>query len=152
MARRKNPLQPVVGVSLLGGKALQEALHGMREDVQGTYLLHAVQRGGEITRNVAEQLAPRSEGGSHGNAPGYLASKVVMVDTAAEPTFAQVGVGVDRAAFYGWFQELGTVHQPAQPFLRPASDETEDDVVDQVAETLSALIDSELNKLLQETP
>lgn len=29
-------------------------------------------------------------------------------------------VGVLRKAFWGWFQELGTAHMAAHPFLRPA--------------------------------
>lgn len=29
-------------------------------------------------------------------------------------------IGVGRKPYWAWFQELGTVHHPAHPFLRPA--------------------------------
>jgi HK97 gp10 family phage protein len=35
-----------------------------------------------------------------------------------------VAVGPSKAGFYGIFQEFGTVHHGAQPFARPAFDQT----------------------------
>lgn len=148
MARRRRSV-PKTGFLVEGGEELKEALNALGEHASGTYLLHAVRRGGEITRDVAEQLAPRSATGSKGRAPGHLAANITMVDETATPTLAEVSVGTERTAFYGFFQEAGTRYHPAQPFLRPAADETQESVVEQIRETLEALIASELNTILK---
>ena len=142
--RAARKLGKVQGVALEGGEELQESLAKLEEHVTGTFLLAAVRRGAEIPRSVAEQLAPWSAAGSHGREAGFLADNVLMEDTVTEPTYAEEAVGVHMNAFYGRFQELGTVYQSAQPFLRPAFDETKDDIVDQVGETLRALIESSI--------
>ena len=43
---------------------------------------------------------------------------------------AEIDVGIWKRAFYGLFQERGTLHFPARPFLRPALDENVDKVVE----------------------
>ena len=128
-------------VDLEGVEDLERSLARLTEDVGGVHLRAAVLSGAEIVADVASQLAPRSEDGSHGHKPGFLADNI-----KAEQQFtrrqdkAEAHVGMDKEAWYGQLQETGTVHQPAQPFLRPALDETKDDVVDQVADELRARI------------
>jgi len=54
---------------------------------------------------------------------------------------AFIHVGATKEAFYGpQFQERGTVYHPAQPFLRPAIDETKGDVGDEIRDQLRARI------------
>jgi len=45
-------------------------------------------------------------------------------------TFAEVFVGVGSRITYALSQEFGTVHSPAQPFMRPAFDDNQQEVVD----------------------
>lgn len=59
-----------------------------------------------------------------GRLPGYLRASIrraVKKEPDANGSMT-VGVGASRAAFYWMFQEFGTRHQPARPFLRPAFD------------------------------
>ncbi|MEQ1573636.1 MAG: HK97-gp10 family putative phage morphogenesis protein [Vicinamibacterales bacterium] len=117
-------------VRLEGVEDLVAGLKRVDADTKGRVLRVAVQDGAEITRGVASQLAPRSEDGSRGNPPGFLAANIVAeLQWTRTQDRAEVHVGMRKAAFYGHFQETGTIHEPAQPFLRPALDATADDVV-----------------------
>lgn len=120
-----------------GMEDLEAAIRKLGEDVQGEALRDACAAGAEITRSVASQLAPRSQDGSHGRAPGFLADNIIaQVKWTRTQNTADIDVGVSKEAWYGILQEIGTSYAPAQPFLRPALDETKDSVVEAVAEHL----------------
>lgn len=70
----------------------------------------------QVSRS-ASSLAPRSADGSHGHAPGFLASAIRWKAGRLSAV-----VGILRAAFYWRFVEYGTRKMAAQPFLRPAAD------------------------------
>lgn len=59
---------------------------------------------------------------------------------------AQAGVYVRAPAFHWRFLELGTVHQPAHPFIRPAFDAGEGAIGDAIADRLSSAIDEALTR------
>ena len=65
------------------------------------------------------------------------ASLLPQVDAPDDDLTAYVGVG----ASYAVYQELGTVHSPAQPFLTPAAE--------QAKQTLDAVMDAIAQKLGQ---
>lgn len=124
-------------VDLEGLEDLEAALGKLKEDVRGRQLREAAKAGAEITRDLAAQLAPRSADGSHGRPPGFLSRNIkVEVQWTRTQDKADVFVGMHKDAFYGWFQETGTIYDPAQPFLRPALDATKDDVVDEIGDYL----------------
>lgn len=136
MARRRNR------VDLEGVEDLQAAIKKLSENMQGEILRDAVMAGAEIVADTASQLAPRSADGSHGHEPGFLSKNIraERVWTRTQDT-ADAHVGLDKEAWYGRLQETGTVFQPAQPFLRPAFDETKNSVVDEIAARLRARIE-----------
>jgi len=73
-----------------------------------------VQRMDRATTYVAEI--------AQANAPvwrGVLKSNVMHSVTAKGNTIIGI-VGVKKEAYWAWFQEMGTMHHAAQPFLRPA--------------------------------
>lgn len=123
--------------NLEGVEDLEAAIRELSEDVQGEALRAAVDAGAEIVRDVAGQLAPKSADGSHGHEPGWLADHIGKERqwTKTQDT-ATTHVGPTKEAWYGRFPELGTIYEPAQPFLRPAFDETKNDVIDEVAKQL----------------
>ena len=124
-----------------GVEDLQAALKRLGEDTQGRHLRDAAAAGAEITRSVASQLAPRSEDGAHGNPPGFLAEHIeAEVKWTRTQDKAEVHVGMHKDAWYGRLQETGTQFHPAQPFLRPALDETKGDVVDEIRDQLRGRI------------
>ena len=50
---------------------------------------------------------------------------------------AQAIIGFQRDQFYGAFLELGTSHQSAKPFLRPALDESQDKILQAFADAIN---------------
>lgn len=123
---------------LEGMEDLEAAIRQVSEDIQGVALRNAVDGGAEIVRDVASQLAPQSASGSHGREPGFLSKNILKEKqwTRTQDTAVSF-VGMEKEkAWYGRFAELGTTYQPAQPFLRPALDETKNDVVKEIAERL----------------
>lgn len=83
----------------------------------------------EPMRVRAGELAPRSAGSGP-----HLADNIVAAETAfgsngnvsRNPDVIAIAIGPSHQPndmFYGQFQEFGTAHHPAQPFLRPAFDQ-----------------------------
>lgn len=65
--------------------------------------------------------------------PGWLAGSI-------EADVDEEGIAfVDVGAFYGVFQEFGTEHQRAHPFLRPAMEADEDTAVRLIAKELGKI-------------
>ena len=114
-------------VRLEGGDELLRKLRLLEGAVRGAALKDAAQGGADIVRDRAAQLAPRGR-------TGKLAARMETEVVRSEPDHAEVAIG--PTAFHGLFQELGTPHQPAQPFLRPALDGTEGAVVAKVGAKL----------------
>jgi HK97 gp10 family phage protein len=46
-------------------------------------------------------------------------------------------VGPDKGGYYGTFQEFGTRFQSAQPFVRPAFEDTQGEVIDKFGQVLA---------------
>lgn len=134
-----------VWVKLAGEEHLLAALREMDAVMSGTYLLAAVERGAEIPRQVASDLAPRVQPENvrdPDNTPEKLAASIKMETVASDSHRAEVAVGT--RAPQGLWNEVGTVNMGAQPFLRPAFDETKDSVIDQIGETLQRLIETSI--------
>lgn len=70
---------------------------------------------GDAVAQVAAALAPKDTGAG-------AASIHAEVSSDGESVYADVSW--DRDHFYMGFKETGTEHEPAQPFLRPALDQT----------------------------
>lgn len=87
--------------------------------IQKAALLEAA----EPMRVRMSELAPHEPG-----APDLRAAMVISPVRASSrsdvirETETAVAVGPSRDAYYGLFQEFGTVHHGAQPFARPAFD------------------------------
>lgn len=60
---------------------------------------------------------------------------------------AVVEVGPTNKAFYGTFQEFGTAHHAAQPFMRPTFDRMGNYLIDMVATTLREEIDKAVARI-----
>ena len=87
--------------------------------------------GGEIFRDRAASLAPVAPG-----APD-LAKNIGMSRTMpTDRDGAGIAVGPTTGFFYGFFQEYGTVHHGAQPFMRPAFDSETSKVLATIAASL----------------
>lgn len=74
--------------------------------------------GAAVLREAMEQRAPVRSGQLRDN----IDIGKVEIEKEARVT---VPVGPNKKAFYGLFQEKGTPHHAAQPFMRPAADESQ---------------------------
>lgn len=119
---------PKAVVKIDGAGVLARRLREMDDEVSGAHLATAVVDGSRILQQVAGELAPRRTGVLAGNIDGAAIS--------IRPRKAVVHVGPTEDAFHGVFQELGTAYHSAQPFLRPAFDETKDTVVREIRDKL----------------
>lgn len=99
---------------------LREIMRRLKVDT-GEALGPAAMAGAEVIRAAAEKKAPRDT--------GFLAESIV-----AEQEGPEVLIGPQ--APYGLYVEMGTSKTPAQPFLRPALDESGEAALEAMAEEL----------------
>lgn len=126
MARNRKLFRPKLVVE--GMDTLAMKLARLQREISGNLLRETVL---EASEPVAEDVSA--------NAPmltGNLSENIETEVTIENRTKAQVAIGPGKSAFYGMFQELGTVHMPAQPFLRPAFDANKDQVIEDVGDIL----------------
>jgi HK97 gp10 family phage protein len=125
-----------VSVTLQGSADLMKRLRELPEAVGVTVQRNALIAGAEPMRAHAAALAPRD---SQSSGP-HLADNIVIgvqskrklktagFSAAEEDVFGagpvvEVGPALQPSDhFYGYFQEYGTIHHAAQPFMRPAFD------------------------------
>lgn len=103
-----------------GGAELAKAFEQLTARVSKRTLRESLEEAAEPMRRNMSSLAPRAPG-----APD-LADNIVIATARTKSVegnqSAAVAVGPAKEFFYGFFQEFGTVHHPAQPFMRPAFD------------------------------
>jgi HK97 gp10 family phage protein len=116
-----------------GLRELLEQFRALDRTMQRATLIKAARAGGEIVREAAERKAPRMTG----NLAGSLKVRAV----ASESDIHQGTVDVFPGEFYGGFQERGTKHHKAQPFLAPAFDENEERISEAIAQVIAEAID-----------
>lgn len=113
---------------LEGEPELIRALERLTEAIGGAGLLAAADAGAERLAAGMERRAPYRT--------GRLAMNIENETLTSTARRAEKGVGPGRKAFHGMFQELGTAHHAAQPFMRPEFDESQEEVIGIVRESL----------------
>src|SRR5262245_52163753 len=102
---------------------------------QKKILSKALREGSILIQEEAEHRAPVET--------GRLAASMMTTITEATATEAIAKIGPSRKGFYGSFNELGTAHQPAKPFLRPAYDAKIDEALAVIGYFLAKGIENE---------
>lgn len=101
---------------------------------QRSVLRQAAKRAAKPVVEEAKRRAP-VDSSNEGDLAGSIGSKS---RTRKGEIIIDVSYGKDE--FWGLYQELGTAHHAAQPFLRPALDNNEQEVVDAFAGELAKVI------------
>lgn len=117
-------------VSLHGDVELLDALKDI-EGLSGKELEPIIKQALEKVEEGARARAPRDQG----DLAGSIRSVVVEVEEGS----ITGEVGSDRA--YSGFVELGTRHQPAQPYIRPTVDVMEAQLEQEIAKEVEKLLD-----------
>ncbi len=108
-----------VSVAWSGGRELDRALRSLPARVSRRVLLEALRDSAEIPRSAMARKAPVGP-----KAPHIKDRIVVSNSRGVDAQEAAVAIGPEKGSYYGSFQELGTAHHAAQPFVRPGLDES----------------------------
>lgn len=121
-------------LALAPGSDLAGRLNALPGALSQTLLTAALKASAEPMRDRMAEQAPRAEHEINrpARAPGHLADHIVISatrkvdgETLGEGQ-AAVAIGPAGAYWWGIFSELGTRHESARPFVRPAYDTTQD--------------------------
>lgn len=102
-------------LKFVGGPELIKAMEGLTARVSKNVLRDALETAAEPMRRDISRKAPHEPG-----APDLRAN--IVIGKARDKGAVAVAVGPAQGYFYGFYQEYGTVHHGAQPFMRPAFD------------------------------
>ena len=116
---------------------LEDNFDAVRNAVTGEMLMDAAEAGGFVVEGHAKIKAGSGRPGLIMRT-GALVNSIIVDKIKKSKTFAQVGIGTNLV--YARIHELGgiiknafgrgiIVHMPARPYLRPAMDENEKDIV-----------------------
>jgi len=113
-----------VTVKLSGFEELEQTLRDGTKKMAVKFLRGAEKSAGKIWQEAIANRAPVDT--------GHLAEsiKIKTEVKSGDNGSMTMKVGPDQSAFYGVFQEFGTKDQPARPFMRPAFEETKDEVLE----------------------
>lgn len=92
-----------------------------------------------------EYAAVLRGGGSKEEARAAL--RTARREAAGQGSFAEMHVGPDYRQFHGTLQEFGTSHSKAQPFMRPAWDEKQDEALGIIKRDLGSEIMKAANRV-----
>lgn len=123
-----------VTVDFVGGKALDQALSQFDERKRRTIMRKALDAGGQIMAKSMREKAPVDTGGLRESID--VSGKLSRTVAAVHPKKAEIEryVGPDNRPS-AIMQEFGTESQHAQPFVRPAFDETGESVLKRIGDT-----------------
>ena len=153
-------------IKVEGLKELEDALLELPKSVQGNVLKRAAVAAAADFADHASRLAPKDTGELKTEIkvakpkiinPGTAAFASAMKEGASRAEAAAAAraanraaggkgravitsVGPTRAAFYGLFQEFGTAHHAAQPYMRPAWDALKHSMLDTMIDVLRTKI------------
>jgi HK97 gp10 family phage protein len=157
-----------------GLKELENALLELPKATQGNVLKRAAVAAAADFADHASQLAPRGATRKLSTEIKVQKPKIINPGTAAFAAAMKEGatraeaaaaaraanqaaggkgrsvitsVGPTRAAFYGLFQEFGTAHHAAKPFMRPTWDALKGSMLETIATTLREEIDKSVKRL-----
>lgn len=136
-------------VEIKGARELDELLKQLPDRVAKQVLAGALMSGGQVIRAEIQRRAPvrhdagakKIGKGAKGRLPGFLRASIARRRIRRGSAALTIGVGPLRSAFYAMFQEFGTRHQPARPFMRPAFDAKAGEALQKIGEALGRGID-----------
>ena len=124
-----------IGLRIQGGDELAKNLLSLSSRLSTSIMNQALTEGGGVVQKRASELAPRDPG-----APDLADNIGISPIRKTEERGGGVAIGPTRSFYYGKFLEFGTAKMGAQPFMRPAFDETQRQVLNVVGSALWAAL------------
>jgi HK97 gp10 family phage protein len=140
-----------VTVKIEGLQEVEEALSQAGPKLARAAMRKALKRGGDVFLARAKQRAPILKKATPQRQPGELRdaiTEVVKLTPKQEAGRARIGLKHDPAkgnqspGVYGLFVEFGSVHNTAQPYMRPAYDSARQEAADVFAEEIRRGVES----------
>lgn len=119
---------PTITMSVRGGEQLRRNLARLAGAERRQAQRDGLEAGARIVETYAKIAAPVDT--------GFLRSSITVDEVT--PMEAIIGPHTD----YAEHVEFGTSRMEAQPYMRPALDEHENEIVDAVAATVAAFVES----------
>lgn len=107
----------MINLEFEGGAELAANLRTLSTRLSRRIVTEALREAAEPMRKQMSRMAPHEPG-----KPDLRDAMSISRAMGADSQEVAVAVGPTRSGFYGSFQELGTKHHAAQPFLRPSFD------------------------------
>lgn len=137
------------GMTFSGGAEIAANLALLTDKLRKRVLRRAAVAGASIVKKRAKEIAISKGVFDTGATVRNIAGKV---ERSNDPDYVQINIGVRHGKpkkgakkqddpFYWHFSEFGTSKQAARPFIRPAFEESKEQVLEVVAETLRAGIE-----------
>jgi HK97 gp10 family phage protein len=137
-----------------GGKELFAALSTLPKNLERTVERGALREAGKMVRDRAKQLCPvgTMEGMSFGWAlsmvkrvPGALRNSIKMLPGRRRKNQISVVVGTSQGWFtgpeyYGGFVEFGTYKWKGKPFVRPAFDSQQENIINKITNGINTAL------------
>lgn len=127
-----------VSITVTGIEELKAAINALPQATGKAVIRRILKKHAQTIAARARQLVPVKSG----RLARSLRVTIVPGETASE-----IAAFVGTRVFYGRFQEFGTQHQPPHAFLRPALDETKQQVLDGIRADLWAEIKKAVERL-----
>lgn len=112
-----------ISMRFAGGEQLARVYDRLPAAVSRRWQLEALRKAAEPLRAEMEVRAPRGPSRAGRRFPTHLKDSMAIMtvrrSTENDPT---VAVGPGKDAFWGFFQEYGTIRHGAQPFAGPSFD------------------------------
>lgn len=121
----------------VGGTELLKAMEGLTKRVSNNILKKALIEAAEPLRKDISRRAPYEPG-----PPDLRENILVFPNTKilVEKSDASVAVGPSSGFPYAFYQEYGTVHHAAKPFMRPAWDAGKQRAIGDIARAMWSIL------------
>jgi HK97 gp10 family phage protein len=143
-----------VQIQVRGLKEIEVALKALGVAAANRIARSALNRSANPVVKRAKELAPQPGSAEDPFATGLLRASITKRLRRQKPGTTKqvclVGVAGERARI-AHIIELGSVHQPPEPYLRPAIDETHVEVLNSMRDGFLRGIDREVAKLARNT-
>lgn len=142
-----------ITATVRGAEHINDVLSQLGKKVAENALKTAVERGAQPIINAAKAKAPILKEPSKNRKPGELRDSIcaeVKLNKRKGSARAKIGpkrtkgAGRQDPGCWGLMEEFGSVHNPAQPYMRPAYDSAGNDAVKELTNALKSAIDEAL--------
>lgn len=122
--------------TLEGIDQLDAKLKRLTLEVERKCLQRATKDGAEVIRAEMGRTAPKLT--------GHLSERIIISVVASESNayYTLVRIGPARDAFYGQFDEFGTAHQTAEPFVHPSFENKKSEALEIAANNFREAVNS----------